>query len=54
MHRDTLGNMQSRTVVLAALKLPIPFISQLVTDKANIEVNICDRTYESGFLIYTT
>jgi len=43
-------------VVLAALKLPVPFISESVTEEDNIKVNIYARTYKRGFLIkkYTT
>jgi hypothetical protein len=51
MYRDKVDNMQSWTVVLAALKLPAPFISELVTDRDNIKVNIYAQTYETGFLI---
>jgi len=56
MYRDKTDNMQSRTVVLAALTLPVPFISELVTERDNMKVNTYARTYGRGFLIdnYTT
>jgi len=40
MYRDKVHNMQSWTVVLAALKLPVPFISEVVTEGDNVTVNI--------------